>query len=148
LEQFHKLRGGGQITEAEGAKATDALTAINGGMGEEEFVREVLRTQAAVMRSANIAREKLGQKPMYNNVLTDEQIDAAKIKITTPVGQDQSTISIDYGKGPVVIASPKTKGLSTEGAVSGAATEKAPEQQNLSPAERARQELERRKQGK
>ena len=41
LEQFEKLKGGGQITEVEGKKATDALAALERSQSKKQFVGQL-----------------------------------------------------------------------------------------------------------
>lgn len=60
LEAFNTLRGGGQITEVEGKKATDAIAALDRGQSPEQFMQN-LRLLKGIMaqgmiRARNAAR--------------------------------------------------------------------------------------------
>jgi len=52
LEAFQSLKGGGQITEVEGKKATDAIAALNTKQSESSFKKELEKLKS-VIESAN-----------------------------------------------------------------------------------------------
>lgn len=58
LEAFNSLKGGGQITEAEGRKATEAMARMELSASEPEFVRAVRDFQAVVRAGLERARQK------------------------------------------------------------------------------------------
>lgn len=62
LQAFETLKGGGQITEMEGEKATDALARINAAQSEEAFREAVLEFRQEVQALVDIARKKAGGK--------------------------------------------------------------------------------------
>jgi len=65
-QAFESLRGGGQITEKEGAAATDALNRMQLSQSENEFKKASKEFNENVMRMIDIRREKLGLPPKYN----------------------------------------------------------------------------------
>jgi hypothetical protein len=58
LQAFESLKGGGQITEVEGRKATDAMARMNPRQSEESFLQGVSEFQS-IVRSA---KERAGAK--------------------------------------------------------------------------------------
>ncbi len=65
LEAFKSLRGGGQITEAEGKKATEAITTLgNARQGPEAYRRAIAELRAIAERGLeNAKRTALGLSP-------------------------------------------------------------------------------------
>lgn len=62
LEAFNTLKGGGQITEVEGKKATQAITRMDNATSEEEF-RAAANDYASVIRNGmNRAKLRAGNK--------------------------------------------------------------------------------------
>lgn len=59
LQAFETLRGGGQITEVEGKKATDAIARMNASGSEEEFTKAAREFQDVIR--AGIERAKSAQ---------------------------------------------------------------------------------------
>lgn len=101
LQAFETLKGGGQITEAEGRAATEALQRMDTSQSEKEFRAAATDFSNIVKRSVDRNRQKLGQEVIYG---------------TKPESQ--------------------------------LAVERKTETQNMTPAERARAELERRRKEK
>jgi len=61
LQAFESLKGGGQITEKEGEKATDALNRLRQrGVGEEAYRQALTDFKAEVRRLTELARTKAG----------------------------------------------------------------------------------------
>lgn len=60
LEAFETLKGGGQITEVEGKKATDAISRMNTSATEEEFKKAAREFQDVVRNGLNRAKLKAG----------------------------------------------------------------------------------------
>ena len=60
LEAFESLKGGGQITEIEGAKATAAIAALNTAQSEEEFKRELTKLKDVIDAGSARAMGKAG----------------------------------------------------------------------------------------
>ena len=61
LQAFESLKGGGQITEIEGKKATDALARLtNLRQSDEGFVQSLKDFQAEVVRLQGLARQRAG----------------------------------------------------------------------------------------
>lgn len=58
LEAFNSLKGGGQITEVEGKKATDAIARMDNSTSEEEFRQAVKDYQAVIRNGVNRAKMK------------------------------------------------------------------------------------------
>ena len=62
LEAFNQLKGGGQITEVEGKKATDALARMNNSTSEQEFKAAADDFKATVQLGMNRAKMKAGNR--------------------------------------------------------------------------------------
>lgn len=62
LEAFNTLKGGGQITEVEGKKATDAIARMDNATSEEEFKTAVKDYQDVIRKGMN--RAKMKAKPI------------------------------------------------------------------------------------
>ena len=62
LEAFNSLKGGGQITEVEGKKATDAIARMDNATSEEAFRAAVKDYQDIIRRGVN--RVKMKAKPV------------------------------------------------------------------------------------
>jgi hypothetical protein len=60
LEAFNSLKGGGQITEVEGKKATDAITRMNKAQSEKEFVKAAREYQKVIRLGVQRAQQKAG----------------------------------------------------------------------------------------
>lgn len=87
LQAFESLKGGGQITEAEGRKATDALTRLaNQRMEESDYRQAIEDLIDGTVDMINIARQRAGQSPLPRSDLsTPEAIQrAANIVAETP----------------------------------------------------------------
>ena len=61
LEAFNSLKGGGQITEVEGKKATDAITRMSKSQSEAEFKKAALEYKNIIMLGVHRAQLKAGQ---------------------------------------------------------------------------------------
>jgi hypothetical protein len=62
LEAFNSLKGGGQITEVEGKKATEAITRMNNATSEPEFI-SAANDYIGVIRTA-VNRVKMKARPV------------------------------------------------------------------------------------
>jgi hypothetical protein len=62
MQAYQTLKGGGQITEVEGQKATDALARLNRKQSEQSFVNALDEYQKIVRTAAARAKEKLPQE--------------------------------------------------------------------------------------
>jgi hypothetical protein len=60
LEAFESLKGGGAITEIEGAKATQAISRMNKAQSEVEYVKAARELQDIVRKGVERARAKAG----------------------------------------------------------------------------------------
>jgi hypothetical protein len=60
LEAFESLKGGGAITEIEGAKGTQAISRMNKAQSEVEYVRAARELQDIVRKGVERARAKAG----------------------------------------------------------------------------------------
>lgn len=60
LQAFNSLRGGGQITEVEGKKATDAIAALNTAQSETDYRKALAEFRGIVETGLNRARQKAG----------------------------------------------------------------------------------------
>ena len=63
LEAFESLKGGGAITEVEGAKATQAISRMNKAQSEVEYVKAARELQEVVRKGVERARTKAGVAP-------------------------------------------------------------------------------------
>ena len=63
LEAYDTLKGGGQITEIEGKKATDAMSRMDKSNTEEEFRRAAREFQDVLRNGINRAKMRAGQQP-------------------------------------------------------------------------------------
>jgi hypothetical protein len=61
LEAFESLKGGGAITEIEGAKATQAISRMNKAQSEVEYVKAARELQDIARKGVERARAKAGQ---------------------------------------------------------------------------------------
>lgn len=60
LQAFEALKGGGQITEVEGKKATDAIARMNAASSENEFVKASREFQDIIRAGVNRAKKAQG----------------------------------------------------------------------------------------
>jgi hypothetical protein len=60
LEAYNSLKGGGSITEAEGQKATQAISRMNTSQSEPEFLKAVNELQNIVKKGAERAKQRAG----------------------------------------------------------------------------------------
>jgi hypothetical protein len=59
LDAFQTLKGGGQITEIEGKKATDAIARMNASGSEAEFTKAAKEFQDVIRTGADRARKRI-----------------------------------------------------------------------------------------
>jgi hypothetical protein len=59
LQAFESLKGGGQITEIEGKKATDAIARMNASGSEAEFIKAAKEFQDVIRTGADRARKRI-----------------------------------------------------------------------------------------
>lgn len=64
MEAYQGLKGGGQITEVEGKKATDALSRMNASSSEQEFTKAAREFQDVVRKGVQRAQQKAGVQSM------------------------------------------------------------------------------------
>lgn len=62
LQAFNSLRGGGQITEVEGQKATDALARMNTAQSESDYKSALNELRGIIQSGVNRARQKAGMQ--------------------------------------------------------------------------------------
>ena len=63
LEAFESLRGGGAITEIEGAKGQQAISRMNKAQSEVEYIKAARELQEVVRKGVERARKKAGVAP-------------------------------------------------------------------------------------
>jgi hypothetical protein len=63
LQAFNSLKGGGQITEVEGKKATDAITRMSMSQSEGEFIKAAREYQDVIRKGVERAKQKAGSTP-------------------------------------------------------------------------------------
>jgi len=70
LEAFESLKGGGQITQIEGEKATQAMSRMEKANTEDEFIRASREFQSIIQQGIGRAKAKAGvsQQPMQGGV--------------------------------------------------------------------------------
>jgi len=76
LQAFESLKGGGQITEVEGKKATDAMARLNTAQSDNEY-KTALEELRGIMASA---QSRLGGVPAQGGNLTNESSPPAKLQ--------------------------------------------------------------------
>lgn len=62
LQAFNSLRGGGQITEVEGKKATDAIAALDNAQSRAQFVAALKKLQSVGVNAMNVQVQRMGGK--------------------------------------------------------------------------------------
>lgn len=67
LEAFESLKGGGQITEIEGIKATQAMSRMEKANTEDEFIKASREFQQIIRNGIGRAKTKAGQHPASQN---------------------------------------------------------------------------------
>lgn len=60
LEAFESLKGGGQITQIEGEKATQAMSRMNTSNSQEEYIKAAREFQNIIRSGINRAKQKAG----------------------------------------------------------------------------------------
>jgi hypothetical protein len=63
LQAFNSLRGGGQITEVEGKKATEAIARLNRSQSDEEYVKALTELKGILEVGKDRARQKAAGGP-------------------------------------------------------------------------------------
>ena len=81
LEAFESLKGGGAITEVEGAKATQAISRMNKAQSEVEYIKAARELQEVVRNGVERARKKAGAggaapagAPMNPSLMSNEEL--------------------------------------------------------------------------
>jgi hypothetical protein len=67
LDAFQRLKGGGQITEIEGQKATDALLKLNKAQNEKDFIKYAREFQENLQRGMELAKNRAGVTKEYTS---------------------------------------------------------------------------------
>jgi hypothetical protein len=74
LQAFASIKGGGQITEIEGKKATEAITSMSRATSEKEFVRAANEFKSVLMKGLERAKKKYKQeKTPVESTYSDEE---------------------------------------------------------------------------
>lgn len=63
LEAFESLKGGGQITEVEGAKATQAMARLDRAQSDDEYLNALRDLRGVVSRGMGRAKQKASASP-------------------------------------------------------------------------------------
>lgn len=66
LQAYNMLRGGGQITEVEGKKATEAMARLNTAQSETDYREALAELRGVVMRGIDNARKNAGVAPQFS----------------------------------------------------------------------------------
>ena len=82
LEAFESLKGGGAITEIEGAKGTQAISRMNKAQSEVEYIKAARELQEVVRKGVERARAKAGAggagapagAPMNPSLMSNEEL--------------------------------------------------------------------------
>lgn len=67
LDAFQRLKGGGQITEIEGQKATEALLKLDKAQNEKDFIKYAREFQENLQRGMELAKNKAGVSKEYKS---------------------------------------------------------------------------------
>lgn len=67
LDAFQRLKGGGQITEVEGQKATEALLKLDKAQNEKDFIKYAREFQENLQRGMELAKNKAGVSKEYRS---------------------------------------------------------------------------------
>jgi hypothetical protein len=67
LDAFQRLKGGGQITEIDGQKATEALLKLDKAQNEKDFVKYAREFQENLQRGMELAKNKAGVSKEYRS---------------------------------------------------------------------------------
>lgn len=67
LQAFERLKGGGQITEVEGQKATEALLKLDKAQNEKDFVKYAREFQENLQKGMDLAKNKAGVSKEYRS---------------------------------------------------------------------------------
>jgi hypothetical protein len=81
LEAFNSLRGGGQITEAEGQKATQALARLDRYQSEADFNQALKDLEDVITKGLEVARQKASGARMQPAAGGDGWTDVGGVKI-------------------------------------------------------------------
>ena len=84
LEAFQSLRGGGQITEVEGKKATDAITRMKEATSEAAFKSAAREFQSIIRGGVERAKKKAGGTAAAPAQAVPEGVDPALWAVMTP----------------------------------------------------------------
>lgn len=85
LQAFESLKGGGQITEVEGKKATDAMARLNRAQSDEEFqrslmdLREVMQKAKARLGGGQAPQQQMQQQSQRAVVRTGRDASGRKV---------------------------------------------------------------------
>src|SRR5690606_31957574 len=63
LQAFETLKGGGQITEVEGKKATDAIARLKRTQNKDDFIAALNDLKAVIQVGLDRARRQMGAAP-------------------------------------------------------------------------------------
>jgi len=93
LEAFESLKGGGQITEVEGKKATQAIQRMNKSLSEKEYVEAARDFQSVIRAGVDRAKGKAGKQPSSNSssnnkVMKGQVMDGYKFKGGDPADEN------------------------------------------------------------
>ncbi len=66
LEAFESLKGGGQITQIEGEKATQAMSRMNKANTEDEFIKASREFQGIIKSGIDRAKNRAGVQPQQS----------------------------------------------------------------------------------
>lgn len=96
LEAFNTLKGGGQITEVEGKKATDAITRMSTSQSEAEFVKAAQEFQDVVRRGIERAKAMGGRSQQQSAPLNIPQGAIDKLRANPEL---RTAFDMKYGRG-------------------------------------------------
>ena len=74
LQAFESLKGGGAITDKEGAKAQAAISRMNTGQSEKEFKEAAEDFIGVVQRGVDRQRKKAGLEPLYGTEAASKKL--------------------------------------------------------------------------
>jgi len=107
MDAYQSLKGGGQITEIEGVKATEAASRMKAATSEEEFISAVNDYKAEIDRAVELVERRAGMSK--EEVKKDQKISEARIVL------DKARAAIARGADKAKVVAKLMKGFKEKG---------------------------------
>ena len=107
MKAYKDLKGGGQITEIEGVKATEAESRMKAATSEEEFISAVNDFKAEIDRAVELVERRAGMTP--KEVKDDQKVSEARLVI------EKAQAAIARGADKSKVIAKLTKGFKKKG---------------------------------